>query len=230
MRKLIVAGIISVLVIIAFISYLRYDTYRFTTELPSIPDASAPAKEQVKNTAKDTSVASPSSITEPTTGNEKGSQLPTEGTSEDIAHPDKLRSNTETGGGVQGSGQTSDGTKLSPEIVALYTDLQPLYDEYVTAAVKYMLVMTKLHETADRRSEIMPGPGSNPETASPETTKEIIQLQTWITANYPIYQELQAERDRRIDAMRTLIESRGFSYGNFDWKVFSRGVVNYRNE
>lgn len=221
MRKLIVAGIITVLAMIGWISYLKYDTHRFIKELPSIS-----SEQQPKDTMKDPSVPVPDSITESTTGNEKGSA----GTSEDVAHPDKLRSNTVTGGNVLESGQTSDGTKLSPEsdetklspeIVALYTDFQPLYDEYVKVGLECMQVSTKMHEIARREKEITEKLNA---TSDPETKQELRverkQLQTWIDANYSTYNALNDETDTRIDAMRTLVESRGFSYRHFDWNVF----------
>lgn len=217
MRKLIIAGIITVLAMIGWISYLKYDTHRFIKELSSTPHASSP-EQQAKDTAKDASVPAPDSTMESTTGHEKASQLPTEDlraeTSEDVAYPYRVLSNTETGGDVLGSGQTSDGTKLSPEVVVLYTDLQPFYDEYAKAGWEYMQVMTKMHESADREREIIQGLTSNP-----ETQQELRQLQTWINANYSTYQALRDETDRRNDAMQNFLKSRGYSSG-FDWQAF----------
>lgn len=225
MRKLILTGIISVLVVIAFISYLKYDTQRFVKELSSTPDASSLSEQQAKDTAKDASVTPQGSITESTTAHEKTSLLSSEGlpagTSEDVAHPDRLRSNTEKGD-VLGSGQTPADTELSPEVVALYTDLQPLYDEYVKVGWEYMQAMTKMHETANRKKEITEELNA---TSDPETEEELRierkQLQTWIDANYSTYKELRDETDRRVDAMETFFKSRGYSSRDgFDWQAF----------
>ena len=217
MRKFIIAGIITVLAMIGWISYLKYDTHRFIKELSSTPHASSP-EQQAKDTAKDASVPAPDSTMESTTGHEKASPLPTEDlraeTSEDVAHPDRVLSNTETGGDVLGSGQTSDGTKLSPEIVALYTDLQPLYDEYAIVSWEYMQVMTKMHEVSDRKDEITYQLSSNP-----KAIQELRELQEWINANYSTYIELHDEASRRADVMKTFINSRGYSSG-FDWETF----------
>ncbi len=218
MRKLIIIGILSVVAMIVWIGYLKYDTQRFIKELPSTLDASSSQEQQAKNTVKEDTAAPPDSIIESTTGDEKASQLPTEGgpaeTSEDGKHPDR-RSNTETGGDVLESGGTPADTKLSPEIVALYTDLQPIYDEYAMAGWEYMQVMTKMHASANRKKEII-----QEQTSNPETAQELRQLQTWINENYSSYKELSDEADRRADALQTLIESRGFSYRHFDWKAF----------
>ena len=223
MRKLIVAGIITFLAVIGWISYLRYDVQQFTKEWSSTPDASSPSEQHVKHTATVSSVVAPDNIIESTTGDEKVSSLPTEGgpagTSEDGVHPDRVGSNTEKGGDVLESSQTSDGTKLSPEIVALYTDLQPLYDEYAIASWEYMQVMTKMHESVNRKKEITQELEA---TSDPETERtlrvELKELQTWITANYSTYQELNNEAVRRNDVMKTFLKSRGYS--SVDWQVF----------
>jgi hypothetical protein len=226
MRKLILAGIISVLVVIAFISYLKYDTQRFMKELSSTPHAPSPPEQQVKDTAKDALVTPTGSIKESTTEHEKASLLSSEGlpagTSEDVAHPNRLLSNTEKGGDVLESGQTPADTELSPEVVALYTDLQPLYDEYTIVGLEYMQVMTKMHESVERKKEITQELNA---TSNPETEQalriERKQLQTWIDANYSTYRELRDETDRRVDAMETFLNSRGYSSrDDFDWKTF----------
>ena len=225
MRKLILVGIISVLVVIVFISYLKYDTQRFRKELFSMPNTSSLLEQEAKNGTEDALVNPTDSIIESTTGDEKASPLPTEdlpaGTSEDVAHPNRLRSNTEKVVDVLESGQTPADIELSPEVVALYTDLQPLYDEYTKVGWEYMQVMTKMHETAKRKEGITEELNA---TSDPETERalrvELKELETWIDANYSIYQALRDETDRRNDAMQTLVESRGFSYRPFDWNAF----------
>ena len=218
MRKLILIGIIWVVGIIVWISYLKYDAHRFIKEWSSTPEVSSPTEQQAKDTVKDASVPASGYIIESTTGDEQASQHPTEdglvGTFEDVVHPDRLRTNAETGREVLGSGQTSDGTKLSPEIVVLYTDLQPLYDEYAKVGWEYMQVMTKMHESVNRKTEIIQEGASNP-----ETQQELRQLQTWIEANYSTYKELHNETVRRNDVMQTFLKSRGYSSG-FDWQAF----------
>ena len=224
MRKLIIIGIISVVAMIAWIGYLKYDTQQFIKELSSTPEASS-LEQQAKDTAKDASVPAPDSTMESTTGHEKVSPLPTEDlraeTSEDVTHPDRLRSNTETGGDVLGSGGTPADTELSPEVVALYTDLQPIYDEYAIVSWEYMQVMTKMHEVSDRKDEITFQLSSNP-----KARQELRELQEWINANYSTYEELHDEASRRADVMKTFINSRGYSYRDFDWETF----FTWRNE
>ena len=229
MRKLIIVGIISVIAIIAWIGYMKYDTQRFIRELrelsPSL-DASSSSEQQAKDTVKDDSVTVPGNTIESTRGHEKASQLPTEGlpagTSEDITHPNRLMPNTETGRDFLESGQTPADTELSPEVVALYTDLQPLYDEYAKVGAEYVQVMTKMHETAKRQKEIIEELNATSDTETKRSLRiEKKELVDWIDANYSTYRELHDETYRRHDAMETFLKSRGYpDRRGFDWKAF----------
>lgn len=221
MRKLIIIASISVIAMIAWIGYLKYDTQRFIKEL-----SSSPSEQQAKDTVKDDSVTFPGNTIEAITGHEKASPLPTEdlpaGTSEDVAHPNRLRSNTEKVGDVLESGQTPADIELSPEVVALYTDFQPFYEEYAKIGLEYSQVMTKMHEIAERKKEITQElkATSNPETEQ-ALRDELKELKAWIDANYSTYRALHDETYRRNDAMETFLKSRGYSSRqDFDWETF----------
>ena len=126
MRKLIFAGIITILAVIGWISYLRYDTKKFIEELPQEP----PPKQQVNGTKKDSSETLVDGVGETTQARQENtSALPSKEKPKDGAQPDEIGAGTGSDVDALDPEQTPLDTGISPELKKVFTEIRPLYKQ-----------------------------------------------------------------------------------------------------
>ena len=153
MRKLIITVIISVIAMIAWISYLKYDTKRFIADLTlSSPDEKQQLNSTVvNNTGKDTEVTLADGVanTKQSQRENTSASLP-EGKAEDVGQAIVIEPNRGKNSEVLESDQIPKGTGLSPEVVELYSELSVIYDEYVRVFKEYIPLSKQLFENTQR--------------------------------------------------------------------------------
>ena len=124
MRKLVVTCIISVLVIIAWIGYLKYDTRKFIEELSSEPLP----KQQVNSTVKDSTETSVDGVAKTEqAGLENTLSFSPEDTPEDVGQSNDSDAGTGSIMGVLDPEQTPEGTGISPELKKVFSEYHNLY-------------------------------------------------------------------------------------------------------
>lgn len=126
MRKLIITGIITVLSVLTWTCYIQYDTKKFIEELPQEP----PTKQHVDGNKKDSRDTLRDGDIETTqTKHENTSIFSSEKKQEDSAQPNE--SGADTGREVDASvlGQTPSDNGISPELIKVFKEIQPIYKE-----------------------------------------------------------------------------------------------------
>ena len=223
MRKLIITGIITIIAMIAWISYLKYDTKRFIAEISlSSPDEKQQLNDIAVNSIdKDTDVTLADDV-----ANTKQSQHENNSTSSPEREPEESGQSFETVPNLEPNlepNSTPMSTGLSPEMQAIYSDFRILHDEYSRVSKKYIPLSKQMSENAKRYNNF----GQEFGAVSGDIEKidaleaEHKDIIAWLKVNTPIYQSLLAEVYRLNDEMKAFHSSRGFSSSNeFDWEAY----------
>lgn len=226
MRKLIIATIILVIAMIAWISYQKYDTKRFIEELPL---SSNGEKQQLNDTEENSTVKDSEETLQDDGANTKQSQPENtpadlqDRKSENVGQDIVTDTNTERNSGSLESAQTSISTGLSPEVVKLYSELSVIYDEYVKVSKEYKPLSEQMSENTKRYNNY----GQEYKSAFGNIEKvdeleaEYDDLVAWLKVNTPIYQSLHTDVQRLSEKMKTFLSSRGISSDEFDWKAYA---------
>ena len=126
MRKLIFAGIITILAVITWTCYLEHDTKKFIEKLSQEP----PPKQQVNGTKKDSSETPVGDIGETTQARQENtSALPSKENPKDGAQPDEIGAGTGSDVDALDPEQTPLDTGISPELKKVFTEIRPLYKQ-----------------------------------------------------------------------------------------------------
>ena len=227
MRKLIVAGIITFLAVIGWISYLRYDVQQFRKELSQEPSPKQQLNDIAVNSIdKDTDVPLADDV-----ANTKQSQHENNSTSLPEREPEESGQSFETVPNLEPT-STPMSTGLSPEMQAIYSDFRILHDEYSMVSKKYIPLSKQMSENTKRYNNY----GQEYQSVSGDIEKideleaEYDDLVAWLKVNTPIYQRLQAEVYRLNDEMKAFHISRGFSSSNeFDWEAYLAWRIEQQN-
>ena len=152
MRKLIFAGIITILAVIGWISYLRYDTKKFIEELPQEP----PPKQQVNGTKKDSSETLVDGVGETTrAGQENTSALPSKEKPKDGAQPDEIGAGTGSDVDALDPEQTPLDTGISPELKKVFTEIRPIYKQMKEIVGEIGTGNNQISKLSQRQQEIL---------------------------------------------------------------------------
>ena len=231
MRKLIIAGIISVVAMIAWISYLKYDTKRFIEQLSL---SSQGEKQQLNDTVANSTVKDTEVTMQDNGANTKQSQLENtsttllEGESEFGEQPLDAAPNVKTQHDVLDSDPTLSTHRLSPEMLAIYSELNVLYNQYVRVTKEFIPLSKQLAENTklyNNYGQEYQSAFGNIEKVD-ELEAEFDDLVAWLKENTPIYQRLLDETYSLSEKMETILKSRGFTSDEFDWKAY----VTWHNE
>ncbi len=175
MRKLIFAGIITILAVIGWISYLRYDTKKFIEELPLDPLP----KQQVNSTAKDSDAIETSvdgvAKTEQA-GLENTLSFSPEDTPEDVGQSTDAGTGSKVG--VLDPEQTPEGTGISPELKKVFSEYHNLYKESEELSLVLGPLIIRSVEMSQRLTVI----GQELSAARDEATKRKIRAE-WAAIN-----------------------------------------------
>ena len=126
MRKLIFAGIITILAVITWTCYLEHDTKKFIEKLSQEP----PPKQQVNGTKKDSSETPVGDIGETTQARQENtSALLSKEDPKDGAQPDEIGAGTGSDVDALDPEQTPLDTGISPELKKVFTEIRPLYKQ-----------------------------------------------------------------------------------------------------
>ena len=130
MRKLIFAGIITILAVITWTCYLEHDTKKFIEELSQEPPPKQQVNKQVNSTTKDSRETPVGSIGETTrAGQENTLALPPKEKPKDGAQPNEIGAGTRSEMDALDSKQTPIDTGISPELKKVFTEIRPLYKQ-----------------------------------------------------------------------------------------------------
>ena len=175
MRKLIFTGVISVLVIIAWIGYLKYNTKKFIEEWSSEPLP----KQQVNSTVKDSTETSVDGVAKTEqAGLENTLSFSPEDTPEDVGQSNDSDAGTGSIMGVLDPEQTPEGTGISPELKKVFSEYHNLYKE--SEELSYVLgpLIIRSVEMSQRLTVI----GQELSAARDEATKRKIRAE-WAAIN-----------------------------------------------
>lgn len=212
MRKFIFAGIITILAVITWIGYLKYDTKKFIKELSLEPLP----KQQVNSTAKNASETSMDSVTKT---KQTGLENTPEQTLEEVA---PLLADTNTGtemerSGIE-SGQTQESTALSPELEKLFTSYYNIRKE-IEKVDKMELVPLQTQSLLMyyRRTEIYELLDTDlGESTSKSLYAELEEMDEWGKEFNPRIYELQDEVHLIFEKQAELLKAHDFpSWENF---------------
>lgn len=126
MRKLIVAGIVTVLLLVSWTCYMQYNTKKFIEELPQEP----PPKPQVDGNKKDSRQSLVDEGSKTTQSRQENTTvLTSEEKQEDSSQPNE--SGTGTGREVNALDldQTTSNNGISPELKKVFTEIRPIYKQ-----------------------------------------------------------------------------------------------------
>ncbi len=155
MRKLIIIGIVSVVVMIAWISYLKYDENRFKKEIGSSPIS----EQQINGTAPDTveTRATEDPKNDPLEqGNMQNAQsFSQEKASENIMPPLKNNADAENSMGTGSPEQTAENTGISPMLQKMFTEIHPYYQQIEEINRELIPLHNLLTDNSDRQQEIL---------------------------------------------------------------------------
>lgn len=207
MRKFVVTGIIFILIMIVWISYLKYDTKNFIEELSHEP------LQQVDRAPKDTSDTSKDTVpkTEQTGFENTLSSLP-EGKTEINEENNHSNTNTENKDNVLESVQTPEETGISPELKKVFSEYHNLYRKSEELSLVLAPLITRSVELSYRFTTI----GQDLSAAKDEETRRKIRsewnaIDKWIDENRPEIIKLQDEATQLSNERLRIINAYGFA-------------------
>lgn len=220
MKRLFLAGIVCVVIVIAWLFYLNYDMDQFTQNITDI------SQDQLQDSASkqpDDSVVDQMSV------RASDSDAPVEETKQDIQPSEKIEK------GV--SARASDANKvfqtdhqiktrvetsipgLTPELEKIFIEYKPLYNTLVEFAKEYGSLDLEVHTTETRLSQVRENISTTQDNQSRlELYKEEKELSKKLEEMNPIYEKSQTELERLIIVERDFFTARGFSSEADFWK------------
>ena len=230
MRKLIFIGIISVLIVVAWISYLMYDIKQFREEFPLVP--TKPPKQQVNRHAKDALETSADDAAETIHAEEDKMTFLTQEMPEDVPQPYQNEANTETEMATRELQQTPEDIGLSPVLKELFTEFHPLHVRSFEVAMELNPITEKSIESNDRLKEI----GKHlTAAAEDEVGRRKIQAERdaiyeWIEKIKPIVIKLQNESLLLTGERERLLSEYGFSSEDDFWRTHEDDYDTWLNQ
>lgn len=152
MRKLIFAGIIAVFAMITWTCYLQYDTNKFIEKLSQEP----PPKQQVNGTKKDSRQSLVDGEGETTQARQQNTSVfsPKE-TPQDGAQPNQIGVGTGREVDASDPGQTPSNNEISPELIKVFTEIQPIYKEMEGIVREIVPLDRGIYNAMERQEEIL---------------------------------------------------------------------------
>ena len=152
MRKLIFAGIITILAVITWTCYLEHDTKKFIEKLSQEP----PPKQQVNGTKKDSSETPVGDIGETTQARQENtSALLSKEDPKDGAQPDEIGAGTGSDVDALDPEQTPLDTGISPELKKVFTEIRPLYKQMKEIVGEIGTGNNQISKLSQRQLEIL---------------------------------------------------------------------------
>lgn len=131
MQKLIIAGMITVFLVISWTCYMQYDKNKFIEELSQEPFL----KQQIDGNKKDSGSTLVDGDSESTQSIQKNASILTsedemsENEKEDNVQPNNIRTKMGRKGDALDPGQIPSDNGISPELIKVFTEIQPIYDQ-----------------------------------------------------------------------------------------------------
>ena len=152
MRKLIVAGIITVLIIIGCFIYFEYDRQKFEKEMSQ---GQPPSKQQVNSTAKDsndTSVDDEGKTDQSV--NENTPSFSQEETPQDGGQSNEIDGVTGREGDDLDPDKTLSDNRFSPELIKVFTEIRPIYKEMEEIVSELAPLNREMHKIMKRKQNV----------------------------------------------------------------------------
>ncbi len=226
MRKLIISTFIMIIVMIVWISYQKYDTKRFIEELPlSSHDEKQQLNDTVANsTVKDTDVTLVDNLANTKhSQHESSSTSLSEGESEDGGQPLNTVPDVGTKSDILDPDPTLITPKVSPEMQAMYSEFNVIYDQYVKVSKEYI----PLSKQMSKNTTLYNNYGQQYQSANgniekmDELAAEYDDLVKWLQVNTPIYRRLQTEVYSLNEEIKNFLKSKGYSSRNaFNYEAY----------
>ncbi len=151
MRKLIVAGIITIFSVITWTCYMHYDTKKFIEELSQEP----PPKQQVNDTKKDSKQTLVDDKGKTTQARQQNTPaLISEETPQDGAQPNETDAGTRKGGDDQDHVQTPSDNGISPKLIKVFAQIQPIYEGMEEIVSELAPLNRQIYKTMERKEAI----------------------------------------------------------------------------
>jgi len=209
MRRLIYTGVITAIMVIVFIIYVKYDTKKFVQELSleTLPE------QQVNSTEKDTSEASMEGVDKTERIGQKNTSMVT---LKDVSQ--SKDSDTETGSKVDDldPGQTPEITEISPELKKVFSNYHNLYKKSEELSLVLGPLITQSVELSQRLTVI----GQELSAAKDEATRRKVQsewdaIDKWMAEEGPrtfkLQFKLQDEASQLASERLRIINAYGFA-------------------
>ncbi len=216
MRKLIFAGIITILAVITWTCYLEHDTKKFIEKLSQEPLP----KQQVNSTAKDSDAIETSvdgvAKTEQA-GLENTLSFSPEDTPEDVGQSTDAGTGSKVG--VLDPEQTPEGTGISPELKKVFSEYHNLYKESEELSLVLGPLITRSVELSQRLTvigqELSAVIGQELSAARDEATRRKVRaewaaIDKWIEEEGPGIFKLQDEASHLASERLRIINAYGF--------------------
>ena len=174
MRKLIIVGTISVVAMIAWIGYLKYDTQQFIKELPELPSSeqqSGGIPGEVDSLRDVDEATTPSTITDVKNENDPSAAPPHTVQTDDSVISTGTTNSEE---GVVTQTLEDNSAELTPEIKTLFVRYKNLFDQYRKVSRELQPLMKQATELT---LQLQKDP---PPKVKQEIIKQIEELDTYI--------------------------------------------------
>ena len=193
MRKLIITGIISVLIIIGCFIYFEYNTKKFKEEMPQVP----PLSKQKVNTAKD---SMETSIDEEEKTDESDNENTPSFSQEETPRDDVQTTLTDKDVGNEVDGQNlslaSVETGISPELKKAFVGIHPIYKQIIEINEELEPLKDQHIKLGERQQEIIQ------KGASPSDKEKWNELYTELNE----LTKLGAEMSSKITILQNRVE------------------------
>ena len=219
MRKLFVSGIISMIIMIAWLLYLNYDMDRFMqgiSDISQIPQQERNSEQGDVRLPKQVSVSSPDTH-EPV--EETKQDTPQSEITEKFVLPRGPDTNKVFQTVPAKTGHESSISGLTPELEKIFIEYKPLYNTLVEFAKEYGSLDLEVHTAETRLSQVRENISTTQDNQRRlELYKEAKELSKKLEEINPIYEESQTELERLINVERSFFTARGFSSEAEFWK------------
>lgn len=221
MRKLIVAGIITVFLVTAWTCYMQYDTKKFIEDLSQEPLP----KQRNNSTVQDSREPHVDGVGKTAQVEHENTSISLEETPQDGSQSNEIGAGTRSEVDALDPGQTSDNitTTLSPELEELFTRFHPLHQRSLEVSEEYRPIITRVLSVNSRLRTI----GQDLANARDEATKRKVlsewkEINKWVEEQKPVIKRLQGEKKQLASDRLQLLNEYGFSSESVFLKTYDQ--------